>query len=141
MHRWGTFLQLMAITELHNPLKRTKTDQPKQFTADEAVKFTKEAQKKRLVFFRSIQVSVCMFSLTSSVFLVDFSEPMTQSAARISGPNSTTSRSRSLTTTWTGTRPGRSAANSPSSTRATSSTPSDTRCGTYEAKTGQNAAD
>ena len=47
MHRWGTFLQLMSITELHNPLRRTAADQPKQFTADEAVKFTKEAQKKR----------------------------------------------------------------------------------------------
>ena len=50
MHRWGTFLQLMSITELHNPLRRTAADQPKQFTADEAVKFTKEAQKKRSTF-------------------------------------------------------------------------------------------
>ena len=47
LHRWGTFLQLMSITELQNPLKRAPGDQVKQFTVDDAVKFTKEAQKQR----------------------------------------------------------------------------------------------
>ena len=37
----------MSITELQNPLKRAPGDQVKQFTVDDAVKFTKEAQKQR----------------------------------------------------------------------------------------------
>ena len=64
LHRWGTFLSLMAITELRNPLRGNRMNQSKGMTAPEAVAVTKELQKPRSRF-ESLQ----LWELKQSNFL------------------------------------------------------------------------